>query len=396
MANVLSNYDPIFYAQEGLVALHKALGMAGRVYRGLDDSQSAREYGDTINIRVPGSFTAQDAPSTAQDINAANVSLKLNIWKEVKFALTDKELAFTQQRIIQEHVVPATYALADKIDQMLCARWVDVPWQSGWSSPAVVTDITTGFRKQLFNNKIDFSNPAKLHAMLDGSTEGDLLALQAFAQYQGSGDAGVATQMRGYLGQRYGFNFFANQNVPSVTSPTVADLAGAINNVAGYAAGATTISFDGVTISVTIPAGTIVQVTGHTQQYALTADAVVDGTGAVAAATIYGSPFVQGGGLEAAVADNTVVTLVLPAGSGGTKSVGLAFHEGAFALGVAKLPDFMDGQGVRVFTAVDEDTRLSLRARTWADGNNSKFNVAFDILAGILTIDPNKACRLPR
>ena len=84
------------------------------------------------------------------------------------------------------------------------------------------------------------------------------------------------------------------------------------------------------------------------------------------------------------------------AGSGGTKDIGLAFHEGAFALAVAKLPDFMSGQGVLAHTATDPDSNLSLRARTWADGNNSKFYVAFDFLGGIKTIDGNKAVRLTR
>ena len=31
MPNVLSVYDPLFYAQEALIALEKALGMAGRL-----------------------------------------------------------------------------------------------------------------------------------------------------------------------------------------------------------------------------------------------------------------------------------------------------------------------------------------------------------------------------
>lgn len=393
MANVLSAYNPTFFAQEGLVALHKALGMAGRVYRGHDDSQNSREYGDTITMRVPGSFVAQDAPSAAQDVNASSISMQLNIWKEVKFSLTDKELAFSQQRIINEHVVPAAYALADKIDQMVVAQWANVPYQTAWTNTATVADITTGFRAKMFGNKVDFSNPAKLHCMLDGTIEGELLALQAFAQAQGSGQAGVETQLRGHIGQRYGFNFFANQNAPTITSPTIADVTGA--NVGGSAIGATTMNVSGLSIAAALKAGDIMAVTGHTQQYTLAADATADGAGA-ATVTFYGSPFVQGGGLEAAVLAAAVVTFTLTAGSGGTKNLSLAFHEGAFALGVAKLPDFMDGQGIRVSSILDEDTNLSLRARTWADGNNSKFYVSLDILCGIKTLDGNKACRIVR
>jgi hypothetical protein len=393
MANVLSAYNPIFYANEGLEALHKALGMAGHVWRGLDDSNSSRQYGDTITMRVPGAFSALDAPSAAQDIGASSVSLVLNIWKEVKITLTDKELAFTQQRIVQEHVVPAMYALADKMDQLLFAEYVNVPWTSAWSNTAVVADITTGFRKKMFDNKVNFSDPSKLHVALDSTTEGDLLALQAFAQYQGGGPTGVDVQMNGYLGKRYGFNFFASQNVPSVTSGTVADLVGTATN--NTAIGLKTLVIGAVTVSVTLPIGTIMQVSGHTQQYSLTAAMVVDGAGA-GTATFQGTPFVQGGGLEAAVTATTVVTFVLAAGSGGTKNIGMAWHESAFALAVAKLPDFMNGQGVMVHTASDPDTQLSLRARTWADPNNSQFYIAYDILAGIKTIDGNKACRLTR
>lgn len=395
MSNVLAAYNPIFYANEALTALHNALGMARGVYRGLDDTNTGREKGDTITIRVPGAFTAQDAPSSAQDIGASNVSMVLNIWKEVKFALTDKELAFTQQQIIKEHVLPATYAIANKIDQLLFAEYVNVPWSSTWTNTALVADITTGFRKKMFLNKVNFDDPSKLHAMLDGATEGDLLALQAFSQYQGAGPQGVDTQVRGYLGQRYGFNFMASQNIPNVTSTTIADLAGAFNNGAGYAAGITTGNVDGMTVSVTIPAGSIMVVTGHTQQYVLTADLVLDGGGA-GTATWYGTPFVKGGGLEAAVLDNAVVTFQLAAGSGGTKDIGMAFHEGAIALGVAKLPDFMNGQGVMASTATDPDSNLSIRCRTWADGNNSKYYIAFDFLGGVKTLDGNKACRLLR
>ena len=34
--NTLGIYDPLFYAQEALIQLEKALGLAGRVHRGYD------------------------------------------------------------------------------------------------------------------------------------------------------------------------------------------------------------------------------------------------------------------------------------------------------------------------------------------------------------------------
>lgn len=392
--NTLGAYNPVMYANEGLEALHKVLGMAGTVYRGLDDSQSGRQYGDTITMRVPASFVALDAPSAAQDTTTASISLVLNIWKEVKITLTDKELAFTQQRIVQEHVVPAMYALADKMDQLVIAQWVNVPWTSQWTSTATVADITTGFRKRMFLNKVNFTQPGKLHAMIDATTEGELLALPAFSQNTGAGDAGIRTQITGDLGRHFNFDFFASQNVPSVTSTTMADVAGAVSNGAGYAAGIKTMTVGSLTTAGVIEVGDILTVSGHTQQYAITTGVTL--SGGAGAISFYGSPFVQGGGLEAAVVDTQVIGIIKAAGSGATKDMGLAYHESFAALAVAKLPDFMNGQGVTVHTATDPDTRLSLRARTWADPNNSAFYIAYDILAGIKVLDGNKAVRLTR
>lgn len=392
MANTLSSFNPIFYAQEGLIALEKALGLAGRVHRDYDDEKTSRQYGDTINIRVPGSFVANDAPSTAQDITAANTDVKLDQWKEVKITLTDKELAYTNERIIKEHVRPMAYALADKIDQSIAALVDDVPYYFDWTAPAGVADITKA-RQILFDNKVDLSDPSMLHFMVSGVIEKELLDLSAFTQNQGAGQAGVEAQLRGYLGTRYGLNFFANQNVPSRTSATVADLAGAVNNAAGYAAGIKSMAVDGFTISAALKKGDIVVVTGHAQQYVLTADVTLDGAGAGTIA-FYGSPLVQGGGLESAVVDNQVVTIVLAGTSGATKVNSIAFHRNAFALGVARLPDFFDGEGVRVFsTPIDPQSGLSVRARTWSDPNNSKYYVAMDALFGVKTLDGNKAVR---
>lgn len=392
MPNTLSSYNPIFYAQEAQTALEKALGLAGTVHRGYDDSNTGRTRGDLIDIPVPGSFSAQDAPSTAQDVTAANIQIQLSSHKEVKFTLSDKELAYTSERIINDHIRPAAYALADKIDQDLALLFKGVPWYIDFTGPAAVADITAA-RKLLFDNKVMLSDEANMFAMVSGTIEKELLDLAAFSQWQGSGQAGADTQIRGHIGKRYGFNFYANQNAPSITSSTVADLAGAVNNASGYAAGIKTMAIDQISISAALVAGDILLVTGHTQQYVLTADVTADGAG-LATISFYGSPNVQGGGLEAAVVDNQVITLVKAGGSGATKVNSLFYHRNWAALAFAKLPDFMDGQGVKVFaTPVDPTSRISVRARTWSDPNNSKFYVALDALYGTKVLDGNKCVR---
>jgi len=73
MSNTLGNYDPIFYAQEALIALNKALGMAGRVHRGYDPNP--QQKGSVINITQPSVFEATNV-NTRPEVLRRNLSRK--------------------------------------------------------------------------------------------------------------------------------------------------------------------------------------------------------------------------------------------------------------------------------------------------------------------------------
>jgi hypothetical protein len=374
MANELNLYDPLWYANEALVELNKALGMAGRVHRGFDRVPQGR--GSTIMISRPSTFQAQDAPSTAQDLNPDDVAVVLNYWREVKFKLTDKELTFTGEKIINDHIRPAAIALANDVDVKLNTLYRDIPWIASWSSPAAVSDITNA-RKVLFNNGVPMED---LAFQVDGTIEAELLNISAFSQHQGAGDVGVDTQRRGYLGQKFGFEFFANQNVQTHTSGVSADATGAL--VGAHAAGAETISFDGVTAAGTYKRGDTFVIAGNAQRYVFTADVTADGAGAVANAAI-SPPLAQ------AYSDNDVITVTLQSGA-----QTVAFHRNAFALAMAPLTTMGNELGARIESVVDPLTGLALRSRLFYVGDTSTVYVALDILYGIKTLDPNLAVRV--
>lgn len=379
MSNVLFNYDPIFYAQEALIIMNKALGMARRVHRGFDPTP--QQQGSVINITRPSVFTATNVNTsnggTTQDLTPENVSITLDNWKEVKFALTDKELAFTKEKIITDHITPAAYALADAIDQSLVGLYKKIPWTATISGTPAVTDIT-GVRKALFNNKVPMND---LHFMVDGNVEAGLLALSAFSTSEGAGQVGVDTQLRGSLGTRYGFEFFANQNTPSHTSGTMADVEGALN--ANTAKGATTIVVKSLTDTQTLKAGDILKITGDSQPYCVTADATVSSATSI---DIYPA-------LAQDALANAVVTVTLPSGTGATKNQCLAFHRHAFALAMAPLPEIGGQLGARIKTVPDPVTNLSIRSRLWYEGDTSTVKVALDALWGVQVLNPNLAVR---
>lgn len=373
MSNVLSVYDPLFYAQEALIQLEKALGMAGRVHRGYE--KSPQQKGSVISISRPSTFTALAAPQSAQDINASEVQITLDQWYEVKFKLTDKELTFTTEKIIDDHIRPAAYAIADKIDEQLCALYKDIPWSNTNGSPLAVADMTA-------NRRILNTNKAPLdmrHMMLSPTQEAEALDLSAFSQHQGAGDTGVLTQMRGTLGMKYGYEVFMNQNTQTHTAGVSADATGALT--ADATKGDTTISFDSVTSGGTFKKGDSFVLAGNTQRYVFTADFTATG-GAKTDAPIF-PPLVQD------YASTTVITITLLGGE-----QGLGFHRNAFALAMAPLSEMGNGLGARISTVTDPVTGLSLRARLFYDGDISTNFVSIDALWGTKTLDANLACRL--
>jgi hypothetical protein len=375
--NVLSVFDPIFYAQLALIQLEKALGMAGRVHRGYD--KNPQQKGSVISIPVPSTFAAQDAPGTDQAINADSVNITLSNWREVKFALSDKELNYTQEEIITKHIRPAAYALADDIDQKLCALYKDVPWYNGTAgtTPSGVSDIT-GIRRVLFNNAVPLQDPGAMSLMIDGNAEDKFLQLAAFAQQQGAGDKGVNTQTRGSLGVKYGFDIFANQNVKTHTKGTCSTTTLAVNNASGYPAGTSTLNIDAGAVTGTLVPGDVLQFAGDTQNYAVT------GTFTASGNQFNGVTITPK--LKIAVVDNTVITAVL---QNGVRN--MAFHRNAFALAMAPLTDMANQLGAKVATVSDPITGLTLRSRVWYVGDSSAVKVGLDVLYGVKTLDPNLA-----
>jgi hypothetical protein len=380
MANTLGVYNPLFYANEALIQLENAMGMAGRVHRGFEAERNSFERGETINIRRPSTFTAQDAPSAAQDMNTGTVALTLDYWKEVKFKVTDKEQAFTGQRLIDDHIRPAAYALADDVDVKLAALYKTIPWYTALNaSPgSVVTDITSP-RKVLFDNKVPLG-AGNVHMMVDGGLEAGLLSNPAFAQWQGAGTEGTNTQMRGALGTRYGLELFANQNVQAHTSGTASTDSVLVSGAA--TAGATTINLDAASLTGTVVPGDTFVIAGNTQRYAIT-NTVTAASNAMAAVTFTPA-------LVANAADNAAVTLRTQT----TDAENLAFHRNAFALAVAPLPEMARQLGAQVATVTDPVSGLSVRARVYYVGNSSEVHVALDILYGLTTLDPNLAVRV--
>lgn len=381
MAATLASYNPQIYASEALPLLYDKLGFSQRVYRDPEQDRNAQRKGEYINVRRPGTFTVQDAPGTAEDVQAENVQIQLNYWREVKWKLTDKELALSDEQIVEDHIEPAMNVLAADIDAKGRALYYYIGRKAtNASSGLSAAENYTNVRKALRDGKVpNVDTPGAISYMIDPFMEQIYLKDSGFTQHQGAGLEGQAAQRTGSIGVKFGLETFVTQETEAHTGGTGADLAGAMDGAA--AKHAASITIDGLTNGETFKAGDTFSIAGDTTKYAITADVTV----ASAEVTVSIEP-----PLRQAAADNAVVTFDTTENFTGQ---GMAFHKNAFCLAMAPLSQMGNELGAQIGFANDSRLGLSLRARKFYDGDASTVYFAFDVLFGWKVMDGRLAVR---
>lgn len=368
-------WNPNFYAMEVLIALEQELGFASRVHRGFDEERRTYNKGELVKIQRPATFTAADAPATAVDPEVGEVQISMDHHREVKFKVTDKDLALSSEQLITKHVRPIVYALVADIHASLNALYWSVPWYYDVGGTPAVSDIN-GPRRILRGNKVPLVAP-DMSYQLSPTLEEGFLNLSAFSQQQGAGDRGIATQTTGELGQKYGFTFFPDQGVSSHTKGTASTAAYTLG--AALAKGATSMTMVAGSASGTLVKGDTFVIAGSSQRYSVASTITLPGSGNK---TVTFAP-------EAAVSysNGAAVTFSLD-----NHEANLVFHRNAFALVFAKLPQ-MNGLGMIVRSEQDPKTGIAVRSRLYAVPNSSEVHMAVDALWGVGTLDANLACR---
>lgn len=397
--NTLDAYSPQLYANKALDILKNRFGLASRINRQYDDERRSFERGDVVTVRRPSVFTAQSAPSSAQNLATGKIQITLDGWQEVKIELPDKEKAFTGERIIREHIEPMATALSTKVETDLNTMALLVP--HAYVEPSAATAATVagilGTWRKLFDNKCPTVDEANMFFELGGKEWADLAQLTAFAQFQGAGQLGVNTQVTGQLGTRYGFQFFPTQLRPTVAYADITDFAGATSAI--VAKDATSMPVTGLGTVEVYKKGSIIKMTSGTDlgsEYSVTADVTMvagAGTFVVSPATRNamgsGDTFSIGNTQGEANGNQDLTVSAL-------NNVNLAFHRNFAAAVFAPLPDYAEYAnrlGADIATVTDPDSGITLRARVYYVGGSSKMECALDILYGYKMLQPEYACR---
>lgn len=399
MANTI--ITPSIIAKVGLAQLENNLVMGKKVYR--DYSREFVKVGDSISVRRPVKFTAQDgAVAINQDVTEGKFTLSMDKRKHVSWSFSTQDLTLSIEEYNERYIKPAAIALANQIDYDLTGLYNKV-WN--WvGTPASPVDSFADFAKaprRLDEGAVPQDNR---HAVLSPADSWGLIGSQTALYMQ---DVARGAYRRGDLGEIGGVMTAMDQNIRTHTNGAAAGgglINGANQNVT-YATSmdtnTQTLITDDWTASTTFKAGDVFtiadvyavnpvskQSTGVLQQFVIQNDITATGTNCtltIAPAIITSGPYQT---VDSVPADGAAITMV---GTGSAQyAQNLVFHKNAFALVMADL-EMPDGAA---FKARESQNGFSMRVIKYYDGEMDEDKIRLDVLYGVKAIYPDLATRL--
>lgn len=369
-------------------------------------AQKGHKIGDTLNVRLPQQYTVTDGETmTPQDVTQKSTPIVVNGQKNIGMQFGDSERTLKIDRFRELFIEPAVTTLVNS----MMAKVMQDSYQSisNYAGIPSATNLPNSFEEFGFAK-------AKL-ASLGAPLSGMSAALDPFVEQSMIGglkglynpSTALSKQyLDGEVSRAIGVDFLMSQVVPK---HTVGALGGVPLTNGATADGATTLSLDGASNSVTgyFKAGDVIQLagvyavnpqtkqsTGKLMDFVVTADCN-SSAGGVVTPTIYPAIIASGAyqNVTNVPADNSAVTTFGHTSSyaGIVAPQNLVFHKSAIALCVVPL-EKIDGADMTV--ATDPETGLSIRL--WSDGNilTGKGIKRLDILFGSKVVRPEFAARV--
>lgn len=201
---------PDIIAREALMVLRNNAVMAKLVHRDYSDEFAA--VGDTITIRKPATFTANEydgSKITVQDATETGVAVKIDKHLDVSFAVTSKEMALDIADFSKQFLVPAMQAFADKVDKYLIDLEASATNRVAHADGAIAPKDIIEARKFLTQNAAPL---ADRRFVVGATAEADLLNSELFVSAEKVGDEGTALR-EASLGRKFGLDCYVDQNI---------------------------------------------------------------------------------------------------------------------------------------------------------------------------------------
>lgn len=144
MANTLLSTTAI--AEQALATLYESTFLGPLVYTDYGTELATRKQGDTINIRKPATFIAQEFDRAKgiqlQDATEGTVPVKLDKIADVSFAVTDEDMSLKIEDFDQQLLSPALEAIAQHVDVAVLSLRDQVRQVAGTHADAVTDGQT--------------------------------------------------------------------------------------------------------------------------------------------------------------------------------------------------------------------------------------------------------------
>jgi len=368
MANTFTT--PTLVAQEALIALEERLAASGLVYRGVErDFNLPRAKGDTINVKVPATFSSKQfvTATSAQDVTESSVAVKLDTIADVTVDITAKEMSLSIDDLAEQIIRPAIYAIAEQIEEnVLGALVAGAGLSETKTAAAVIADIgalakALDLKKVPKNERYLFLHPIHQY---------EYVVLDAIVGFDKSQNIGALREAE--VGRIFGFDAYASSLCPN----TAADTAGTATSyrVTGTI-GATTVALGTLSgATATIATGDKFIYDNHV--YTFTAD---------------------GTGVDSAIAEITIIPALHVAMDAVSPDLvvrapySVGFHKTALTLATAPLEAPVGGADGAV--AVSKNG-LAVRVVYGYTQSSKTNNISIDVLYGIKVLDANRIVKM--
>lgn len=361
---------PSAVAREALMILQNNIVASDLVYRDVATNFTGAKVGDTVTIRRPATFTANEFNGSAisvQNVTEASTSLQLEKHFDVSFEVTSKELSLSLNDFSSQILAPAVIALAQGVDSYLLSKYVEVNQYVGTAgdAPDSLADLAD-VDKALNDAQVPLIGR---NALVNTRAKADMMGIEAIHRADARGDAGTALR-EASLGRVLGLDWYMSQNVKSHTAGVPGG-----TPVATGTAGASSVAIASGGAAGTYKKGDLVTFAGDTRQYTVTADVTLNGSGA---GTLAVYPVL------ATSPSGAAVTLVA------NHAANLAFHRNAFGLAVVPLEKPMGA------AASEYISYRGMGIRVVYDYNSTakKDVISLDFLCGAKAIQPELAVRV--
>ncbi|MDH0145153.1 hypothetical protein N7335_01970 [Stutzerimonas stutzeri] len=338
----------------------------------VDTADEAKQVGETVRVQKPIKFSQADEHgvdgSTASDLVAEKVDLKLNrhIYKE--FKMSDREFTGSMGGSIPSALEGAVDVIAEAVNAAIFAMVQEVSAYSG------VLDSQNGRTKDDLisaKTKLDQAKVSKSgrNLVLSSESEGELLKVFTAGNDQ-------SAEKEGFIGRRFGFDTYSDIQCDyhvAGTASADANIVTAIN----VAAGSKILVLEGATAGATVVKGDVITIAG--QSFAV-AEATVfaDGSAAVSVENA----------VETAIASGTAAQVA------GTHRGDVAFTKDAFVIAFRQLENPTEVPGVTVGSMTDPVTGITLRLMSWYNPSTENTHWKLETLFGVKAVAPERAIRL--